>query len=170
MNTLLSDASGDETKPWSDESEKTKILAILDDPREMENGRQKELNSLKEVGAMTAVKRSERVGKRVIQMRWVRSRDGRVCEVQADSERLQSKQRAHPARDLFTTPSTVSLQTMLAVSSHDRNNHPECDHITIEIDSHTAFCTRTLTKNCLQSHQKLTNGMSQSCAKTKFGN
>ena len=28
---------------------------------------------------------------------------------------------------------------MLAASSHDRNNHPECDHITVAIDVHTAF-------------------------------
>ena len=28
---------------------------------------------------------------------------------------------------------------MLAASSHDRNHHPECDHITIAIDVHTAF-------------------------------
>ena len=28
---------------------------------------------------------------------------------------------------------------MLAASSQDRNNHPECDHITIAIDVHTAF-------------------------------
>ena len=28
---------------------------------------------------------------------------------------------------------------MLAVNSCDRNNHPECDYITIAIDAHTAF-------------------------------
>ena len=27
----------------------------------------------------------------------------------------------------------------LASSSHDRNNHPECDHTTIAIDVYTAF-------------------------------
>ena len=37
------------------------------------------------------------------------------------------------------TPSTLSLKTMLAASSHDRNNDPESDHITIAIDVHTAF-------------------------------
>ena len=42
-------------------------------------GRQKELNSLKEMGAMTAVQRPEAAGKRVIQTRWVdREQDGRV--------------------------------------------------------------------------------------------
>ena len=28
---------------------------------------------------------------------------------------------------------------MLGASSHDRNNHPECDHITVALDVHTAF-------------------------------
>ena len=28
---------------------------------------------------------------------------------------------------------------MLSASSHDRNNHPGCDHITIATDVHTAF-------------------------------
>ena len=56
-----------------------KILSVLDDHEEMLKERQKELNSLKEMGAMTVVKRSEAVGKRVIQTRWVdREKDGRV--------------------------------------------------------------------------------------------
>ena len=37
------------------------------------------------------------------------------------------------------TPSTLSLKTMLAGSSHDRNNVPESNHITVSIDVHTAF-------------------------------
>ena len=58
---------------------KTKILSVLDDHEEMTKGRQKEVNSLKEMGAMTAVKRSDAAGKRVIQTRWVdREKDGRV--------------------------------------------------------------------------------------------
>ena len=44
--------------------------SVLDDYEEMMKGRQKELNSLKEMGAMTVVKRSEAVGKRVIQTGW----------------------------------------------------------------------------------------------------
>ena len=69
----------EEAKPWSEGSEKTKILTVLDNNEEMMKGRQKELNSLKGMGAMTAVKRSEAVGKRVIQTRWVdREKDGRV--------------------------------------------------------------------------------------------
>ena len=31
------------------------------------------------------------------------------------------------------------LKTMLATSSHDRNNHPEDDYIAIAIDVHTAI-------------------------------
>ena len=46
--------------------------------------------------------------------------------------------RAQP--EMFVpTPSTLSLKTLLAVSSHDRNNHPECDHITVANDVDTAF-------------------------------
>ena len=79
VNTLLNDESGEEAKPRSEEVQKTKILSVLDDHEEMMKGRQKELNSLKEIGAMTAEKRSEAVGKRVIQSRWVdREKDGRV--------------------------------------------------------------------------------------------
>ena len=37
------------------------------------------------------------------------------------------------------TPPTVSLKTMLAASSNDRNNHPERDYITIASGVHTAF-------------------------------
>ena len=37
------------------------------------------------------------------------------------------------------TPSTLSLKTMLAVSSQDRNSDLESDHITVAIDVHTAF-------------------------------
>ena len=59
VNAILNDENGEEAKPWSEESEKTKILTVLDDHEEMMKGRPKELNSLKEIGAMTAVKRSE---------------------------------------------------------------------------------------------------------------
>ena len=37
------------------------------------------------------------------------------------------------------TPSTLFLKTMLAASSHDRNNHSEEDYIAIVLDVHTAF-------------------------------
>ena len=54
-------------------------LTVLDDYEEVMKGKQKELNSLKEMGSMAVVKRSEAVGKRTIQTRWVaREKDGRV--------------------------------------------------------------------------------------------
>ena len=55
VNTLQSDETGEEEKFWNEEVEKTKILSVLDDTK----GDQKELNLLKEMGAMTAVKRSQ---------------------------------------------------------------------------------------------------------------
>ena len=102
-------------------------------------GRQKELNSLKEIGAMTAVQRPEAAGKRMIQTRWVdRERDGRVKSRLV----LRKYNRCQPrtqSKMFSPTPSTLSLKTMLAASSHDRNNHPECDDITHAVDVHTAF-------------------------------
>ena len=76
-------------------------FTVLDDYEEMMKGRQKELNSLKEMGTMTVVKRTEAVGKRTIQTRWVdREKDGRV------KSRLVLKTtidvRAYTARDVFT--------------------------------------------------------------------
>ena len=67
------------------------------------------------MGTMTVVKRSEAVGKRTIQTRWVdREKDGRVKSrlVSEDNNRCQG---------------------------HDRNNDPESNHITVSIDVHTAF-------------------------------
>ena len=88
---------------------------------------------------MTVVKRTEAVGKRTIQTRWVdREKDGRVKSrlVLKDYNRCQG--RTQP--EMFSpTPSTLSLKTMLAASSHNRNNDPESDHITVSIDVHTAF-------------------------------
>ena len=80
MNTLLSDGTLVlETNPWNDDSRQTKTPTILDDPKEVKKGRQKELNTLREVGLMTTVKRASAAGKRVIQMRWVdRGKDGCV--------------------------------------------------------------------------------------------
>ena len=53
-----------------------------------------------------------------------------------DNNRCQG--RTQP--EMFSpTPSTLSLKTMLAASSHDRNSDPESDHITVAIDVHTAF-------------------------------
>ena len=96
-------------------------------------------NSLAEMGAMTAVKRSEAVGKRVTQTRWVdREKDGCVKSRLALKDFNRSQGRTQP--EMFSpTPSTLSLTTMLVANSHDRNKHPECDHITVAIDVHTAF-------------------------------
>ena len=55
VNTLLNDETSEEEKPWSEEVQRMKILSVLGDYEEMMNGRQKELNSLKEMGAMTVV-------------------------------------------------------------------------------------------------------------------
>ena len=63
----------------SNEDNDTPKFTVLDDYEEMMKGRQKELNSLKEMGTMTVVKRTEAVGKRTIQTRWVdREKDGKV--------------------------------------------------------------------------------------------
>ena len=51
-----------------------------------------------------------------------------------------NRDRGRSQREMFApTPSTLSLKTMLAVSSHGRNNHSESDYIAIAIDVHTAF-------------------------------
>ena len=131
----------DENMPYANSNEDNEMpkFTVLDDYEEMMKGRQKELNSLKEMGTMTVVKRSEAVGKRTIQTRWVdREKDGRAKSrlVLKDDNRCQ--ERTQP--EMFSpTPSTLSLKTMLAASSHDRNNDPESNHITISIDVHTAF-------------------------------
>ena len=49
---LPNTVTGEEAETWSDESEKPNILTILDDPKEVKEGRQKELNSLKEYGCV----------------------------------------------------------------------------------------------------------------------
>ena len=110
VNALLNDETGEEAKPWSDESEKKKILTVFDcHHKEVMKGRQKELNSLEEMCAMTAFKRFEAVGKGVIQTRWVDRERRRLRGVQAGSEGLQSKSRAYSARDVLTdTIDTVS--------------------------------------------------------------
>ena len=138
VNTLLSDETVPETNPCQD-SEQPKMSTILDDPKEVMKGCQKELNSLKEMGVMTAAKKTAAAGKRVIQTRWVdREKDGCV------KSRLVLKDFIHDQGRMQTktfapTPSTLSLETMLATSSHNRNNHPEDDYIAIAMDVHTAI-------------------------------
>ena len=46
VNTLQTDENGEAEKPWSEETQRTKILSVLDDHEEMMKGRTKELNSL----------------------------------------------------------------------------------------------------------------------------
>ena len=115
VNALLKNETGEEAKPWSGELEKTKIFTVVDDHEEMMKGWQKGLNSLKEMSAMTAVKRSEAVGKRVIQTRWVyRENDGRVKARLVLKDFNRSQGRTQP--EMFSpTPSTLSLQCWLHV-------------------------------------------------------
>ena len=94
VNTLTKDETAPETNP--DEDNEMPKLTVLDDHEEMMKGRQNEQNLLKEMGAMKVVKKSEAVGKRAIQTRWVdREKDGRV------KSRLVLSG-AHTARDVFT--------------------------------------------------------------------
>ena len=71
----------DENMPEVNSNEDNEMpkFTVLDDCEEMMKGRQKELNSLKEMGTMTVVTRTEAVGKRTIQTRWVeKEKDGKV--------------------------------------------------------------------------------------------
>ena len=65
VNTLTTD----EPEANSNEDNEIPKLTAIEDYEEMMKGRQKELDSLEEMGAMTVVKRSEAVGKRTIQTR-----------------------------------------------------------------------------------------------------
>ena len=71
--------------------------------------------------------------------RWVdREKDGRVKSKLVLKDFNRDQGRSQP--EMFApTPSTLSRKTMSAASSHDRNNHPERDYITLAIDVHTAF-------------------------------
>ena len=108
----------DENMPEANSNEDNEMpqLTVLDDYEEMMKGRQKELNSLKEMGTMTVVKRSEAIGKRTIQTRWVdREKDGRVTSRLVLKDYNRCQERTQP--EMFSpTPSTLSLKTMLAAS------------------------------------------------------
>ena len=83
-------------------SRQTQIFAFLDDPKDAKKGRQKEMNSLREVGVMTIVKRSSAAGHRVEQTRWVdRGNDGCVKSSFVLS-RVQACTRAHSTLDVCT--------------------------------------------------------------------
>ena len=137
VNPLTKDETVQETNP--DEDNEMPKLTVLDVHEEMMKGRQKELNSLKEMCAMTVVKTSEAVGRRAIQTRWIRrEKHGRVKSRLVLKDYNRCQERTQP--EMFPpTPSTLSLKTMLAASSHDRNSDPESDHITSVIDIHRAF-------------------------------
>ena len=55
VNTLTKDETVPETNP--NEDHQMPKLTVLDDHKEMTKGMQKELNTLKEMGAMTVVKK-----------------------------------------------------------------------------------------------------------------
>ena len=110
VKTLTKDETAPETNP--DEDNEMPKLTVLEDHEEMMKRRQKELNSLKEMGAMTVVKRSEAVGKRAMQTRWVdREKDGRVKSrlVLKDYNRCQG----------HTQPEGVFANTVDSVSEND---------------------------------------------------
>ena len=65
VNTLTNDENTPDAN--SNEDNEMPKLTVLGDYEEMMKGKQKELISLNEMGAMTVVKRSEAVGKRTIQ-------------------------------------------------------------------------------------------------------
>ena len=69
VNTLLSDGTGVETR----------IPPILDYPKEVKKGRQKELSSLGENDVMTNVRRSSAAGKPAKKTRLGRSRERTVA-------------------------------------------------------------------------------------------
>ena len=145
-------------------------MTVLHDHKEMMNGRPKELNSLKEVGAMTAVKRSEVVGKGVNQTRWVdREKDGCAKSrlVLKDFNRSQGVLSRGALTDTINTAS--EKQRWLQVRMNETNiQNATTSQMQLTYTQHS--CTLTLTKSCLQSHQNPTNGMNQSWEKTKCGN
>ena len=102
----LGEHTNDETVPETnldEDSELPRMLTILDDPEEVMKGRQKELNPLKEMGVMTAVKRTTAAGKRVIQTGWVdREKDGCVKSQLVLKDKSQSRTDAD--RDVCTNP------------------------------------------------------------------
>ena len=86
------------------------------------------------MGTMTFVRRTGERFKRD----GYREKDGRVKSKLVLKNYNRCQGRTQP--EMFSpTPSTLSLKTMLAASSHDRNNDPESNHITVSIDVHTAF-------------------------------
>ena len=145
-----------------DEGHEMPKLTVLDNHEEMMKGRQKELNSLREMGAMTVVKGMKQLAKERFKHDGAdREKDGRV-KSRLVLKGLQSMSGAHTARDVFTnTIDTVS------------QNNAGCELYTTEtaIQSQTTSqlqltythhsCTRMSTKICVQNHQNQTSGMTQ---------
>ena len=152
VNTLTKDETVQETNP--DEDNEMLKLTVLDDHEEMMKGRQKELNSLKEMGGMTVLKRSEAVGKRAIQTRWVdREQDGRVKSkpVLKDYNRCQG--RTQP--EMFSpTPSTLRAHTTETTIQNQTTSQLQSTYT-----QHS--CTRMSTKICLQNHLNQMSGVMQ---------
>ena len=92
-----------------DEGHEMPKLTVLDNHEEMMKGRQKELNSLREMGAMTVVKGMKQLAKERFKHDGAdREKDGRV-KSRLVLKGLQSMSGAHTARDVFTnTIDTVS--------------------------------------------------------------
>ena len=144
----------------SNEDNETPKFTVLDDYEEMMKGRQKELNSLKEMGTMTVVKRTEAVGKRTIQTRWVdREKDGKVKSrlVLKDYNRCQG--RTQP--EMFSpTPSTLSLKTMLRAHTTETTTRSQTtSQFRLTCTQHS--CTRMSIKTCLQNRQSQMSGVMQ---------
>ena len=138
VNTFMSDETVPEAN-LDEDSELLKMLTILDDSKEVMKGRQTELNSLTEMGVMTAVKRTTAAGKRVIQTRWVDGEKDGCVKSRLVLNHINHRHGRMQTEMCAPTSSTMSLPTMLAKSSHDRNNQLEDDYVAIAIDVHTAF-------------------------------
>ena len=150
---VVSILTKDENIPEANSSKDNEMpkFTVLDDYEEMMTGRQEELKSLKDMGTMTVVKRSEAVGKRTIQTRWVdREKDGRVKSrlVLKDYNRCQGRT---PPRDVFTN-------TVDVVSENDVG----CEltsQFRLTCTQHS--CTRMSIRTCLHNRQSQMSGMMQ---------
>ena len=114
MLNVVSILTKDENTPEANSNEDNEMpkFTVLNNYEEMTKRRQKELNSLKEMDTMTIVKRTEAVGKRTVQTRWVdREKDGRVKSrlVLKDYNRCQER----------TQPENVFTNTVNFVSEND---------------------------------------------------
>ena len=105
VNALLNDETGEDA--WCDESEKTKILSVLDDHKVNDEGTSEGAEFTEINGCHDSCERSEAAGKRVIQTRRVdREKDGRVKSRLVLKDFNRSQERTQP--EMFSpTPSTL---------------------------------------------------------------